>query len=152
MYQLFATHMARRFYGKLNEGDYEWIVQRYAPHMTLGHKQEGNGALGGTRHSPAAAHRWFQRLFTLFPGLQVEIVQVIGKGWPWHVMVMTEWVATGKCADGQPYHDTGVQVVHVKWGRIVGAHWYHDTQGSEEACQRMAKNGITEAAAPPIED
>jgi ketosteroid isomerase-like protein len=152
MYHLVARQMARRFYGKLNQGDYEWIVRRYAPHMPFGHKQEGNGALGGTRHSPAAAHRWFQRLFALIPTLHVEIKEVIGRGGPWHVALMIEWVASGTCADGQPFHDTGVQVVHIRWGRIIGARWYHDTQAVAEACQRMAQNGIKEADGPPIED
>ena len=152
MYQLFAKHMGRRFYGKLNEHDYEWIVQRYAEHMPLGHRHEGRDALGGTRHSADAARRWFQRLFTLIPTLHVDIREVVAKGWPWHVVVATEWVASGTCADGQPYHDEGLQVVHVKWGRIRGARWYHDTQGVAEACRRMARNGVAEADAPPIED
>jgi ketosteroid isomerase-like protein len=152
MYQYFAKFQGRRFYGKLNEHNYEWIVQRYADHMTLGHKHDGSDALGGTRHSPAAARRWFQRLFTLIPDLHVEIRDSVAKGWPWHVVLATEWTARGTCADGEPYYDEGVQIVHVKLGRIVGARWYHDTKRVAEACERMARNGIKEAAAPPIED
>jgi ketosteroid isomerase-like protein len=152
MYHRFVWHQIRKFYGKLNQGDYEWIVRGYAPHMPLGHRYGGNGPLGGTRHSSAAAGRWFQRLFTLFPTLHVEIKEIIVKGWPWNVVAAVQWVASGKCADGQPYHNEGVQVVRVRLGRIVGSRWYTDTQKLAEACQRMAQQGIKEAAAPPIED
>jgi ketosteroid isomerase-like protein len=152
MYHLIVRHMVRRFYGKFNRGDTEGIVRAYSPRLPFGHTFAGTHALGGTRHTAKMATRWFQRLFTLFDPLHVDIREILVKGWPWKTTIMVLWVDNGTCADGQPYHNEGIQVIHLRWGRIDGVYIHLDTQKVAEACQRMAQAGIPEAAAPLIED
>jgi len=49
-----------------------------------------------------------------------------------------------------PYENEGTHVLRFSWGRLVGLHAYLDTQKVEEVCERLAKEGIEEASAPPI--
>ena len=114
------------------------------------HTFAGDHALGGTRHSREAMRKWFGRLYRLFPGLDFEVKRVLVGGWPWRTVAMVEWVDRARPADGVPYENEGTHVLRFSWGRLVGIHAYPDTQRVAEVCDRLAKAGIEEAAAPPI--
>ncbi len=114
------------------------------------HTFSGEHALGGTRHSREALGRWFERLYRLFPGLDFEVKRVLVRGWPWRTVAMIEWVDRARPADGLPYMNEGTHVLRFSWGRLVSLHAYLDTQKVEEVCERLAKEGIEEASAPPI--
>jgi len=145
----YATERVVRFnIGRLNVGDYKILLKACASDVE--HTFSGAHPLGGTRHSKAALERWFERLNRLFPGLELEVKRVLVRGWPWRAVAVVEWVDRAHPADGVAYENEGVHVLRFSWGRVVGIHAYLDTQRVEEVCDRLTKEGIVEASAPPI--
>jgi hypothetical protein len=45
-----------------------------------------------------------------------------------------------------------MHVLRVKWGRAIGVRVYLDTQKKAAVCERLAQHGLSEGAAPPIQD
>jgi ketosteroid isomerase-like protein len=110
---------------------------------------EGEHALGGTRHSRASVALWFERLFRLLPGrFQVTGIEVVG--WPWHTTVVTRFEDDVTPPVGPPYHNRGVQIAVLRWGKASEIHTYVDTAKVERALGALAEAGIAEASAPPI--
>ena len=72
-------------------------------------------------------------------------------GWPWHTTAAVEWSDRGTTADGQPFQNQGVHVVTLRWGKVSRLQIYCDTVVLEEVFRRQAAQGISEAAAAPIE-
>ena len=150
MYQLIFQRMARQVFEQLNQGNYAPLLNNLAPNFT--HTFSGTHALGGTRHTVEGMRRWCDRLFLLSPELQFEIKDILVKGSPWNTVVAVEWIDRAKPMDGQPYINQGVHVIRLQWGRVVEIYAYLDTQKVEALCQRLAAQGVSAAAAPPIED
>lgn len=145
----YAVEQAVRFsFDRLSAGDHETLLKACAPDVE--HVFPGNHPLGGTRNSKEALERWFERLYTIFPGLNFEVKRVLVRGWPWQTVAMVEWVDRARPADGVSYKNKGTHVLRFSWGRLVGIRAYLDTQKVEEVCERLAQEGIEEAAAPPI--
>ena len=63
---------------------------------------------------------------------------------------MVERVDRARPAEGVPDENEGTHVLRFSWGRLVGIPAYLDRQQVEEVCDRLAKQGIEEASAPPI--
>ncbi len=148
-YRYAVEGVVRFAFGRLSAGDYRTMLMACASDVE--HTFAGEHALGGTRHSKEGLERWFERLFRLFPGLDFEVKRVLVRGWPWRTEAMIEWVDRARPADGVPYVNEGCHVLRFKWGRLVGLHAYLDTQKVEETLDRLAKEGIEEASAPPIQ-
>ena len=148
-YRYAVEGVARFAFGRLSAGDYRTMLMACASDVE--HTFSGEHALGGTRHSKEGLERWFERLYRLFPGLNFEVKRVLVRGWPWRTVAMIEWVDRARPADGVPYVNEGAHVLRFKWGRLIGLHAYLDTQKVEETLDRLAKGGIEEASAPPIQ-
>ncbi len=95
--------------------------------------------------------RWFQRLFHLFPRIEMQVHNMVVSGWPWNTQVVLEWTDRATPHTGQPVLNSGVHVFHLRWGRITRVHAYLDTQTVAQACHTLAAAGDREAAQPPIE-
>ena len=150
MYCSFVRNKVQAAFRSLSEGNSEPILSSLAPNFE--HTFAGNHCLGGTRHHLSGMQRWFQRLFSLFPKLQFEIKNILVQGGPWHTLVAVEWIDCGTTQDGKPYTNNGAHILHLKWGKIISIHAYLDTGRAEAEFRRMAQQGISEAAALPIED
>lgn len=150
MYHAIVKRIAVRSFENLNRGDFQSVLKNIAPRIT--HTFSGTHALGGTRHSVEAMHRWFERLYRLSPGLNFEIRNVAVSGWPWNTTVAVEWVDRATPADGSAYVNEGVHVIKMRWGKVTYLHAYLDTQRTEAMCRGLVRFGVAEAAAPPIED
>lgn len=150
MYQLIFQRLTHRIFEQLNQGNYEPFLKKLAPNFT--HTFSGTHALGGTRHTLEGMRRWCERLFLLSQGLNFEIKNILVKGSPWNIVLAVEWIDRATPLDDQLYVNEGVHFIHLHWGRIIEIHAYLDTQKVEALCQRLAVQGISEAAAPPIED
>ena len=147
-YRYAVEGVVRFAFARLSAGDYRTLLSACASDVE--HTFAGEHALGGTRHSKEGLERWFGRLFRLFPGLDFEVKRVLVRGWPWRTVAMVEWVDRARPADGVPYVNEGAHVLRFSWGRLVGLRAYLDTQKVEEVCERLAREGVEEAAAPPI--
>jgi len=91
---------------------------------------------------------WFQRLFRLFPNLRFEIHSIAVSGLPWNT---TNRYRVGAApVDGSNYVNSEIQVIRMRWGKVVSIQAYLDTQVLTETLNRMVGRGIEEAKAPPI--
>jgi ketosteroid isomerase-like protein len=147
-YRYAVEGVVRVAFGRLSAGDYQTLLMACASNVE--HTFSGEHALGGTRHSKEALGRWFERLYSMFPGLNFEVKRVLVRARPWRTVAVVEWVDRARPADGLPYLNEGTHVLRFSWGRLVSLHAYLDKQKVEEVCERLAKEGIEEASAPPI--
>jgi ketosteroid isomerase-like protein len=150
MYHFFVRRTVKRLFECLNRGEYEIVLKGISPSIT--HIFSGSHALGGTRHSVEAMRRWFQRLYLLSPALNFEIKNIAVSGFPWDTTIAVEWIDAATPADGSHYVNEGVHIIKMRWGKVVYLHAYLDTQLVAALCDRLAKHGISEAMAVPIED
>jgi ketosteroid isomerase-like protein len=149
MYHAIVRRRVRRlFEGPLSEGRWRETLGDVAEDVH--HTFPGNHALGGERDSRAAMERWFERLGRLFPGLQFEVLRVASRGWPWSTWVAVEWIDRTTPVEGEPYENEGAHWIHLRWGKATYIHAYLDTQRVADTCERLAAQGIEEAAAEPI--
>ena len=150
MYHSLVRKKIQKIFQQLSEGNFEPSLKSISSDFE--HQFSGDHCLGGQRHTSDGMRRWFKRLFFLFPQLKFEVKEILVKGWTWNTVVSVEWIDRGKTQDGQPYSNQGVHFLHLRWGKLVSIHAYLDSQRLERECLRMAKLGIKEAAALPIED
>jgi ketosteroid isomerase-like protein len=150
MYHAIVRRQVTAVFDALTDGNYEVALADLAPRFE--HIFSGSHPLGGTRHTAAAMRSWFERLFRLTPDLGFIIKHMAVSGMPWNTTVVVEWRDTATFVTGEPYVNDGVHVIRICWGKLVSLHAYLDTEIYATACRRMAEQGITEAAARPIED
>jgi ketosteroid isomerase-like protein len=132
----------------LSQRDPDTLLARCSEDMT--HVFAGDHALGGTRNSKAAFTRWIERLYRLFPVLEFQPRDVLVRGPPWNMTVAVLWTDRGEAADGAPYENAGAHELRLKWGRLTALRAHLDTQRLSATLDRMARNGLDEAAAAPI--
>ena len=150
MYHFIIKQQIRTVFKLLSEQNVEPLLKDFSPQLE--HIFPGNHSLGGKRHTLEGMRRWFKRLFFLFPELHFNVKEIVVRGWPWDTLIAVEWMDEGKTLSGEPYSNYGTHFMRLKWGRLVSLHAYLDTQVLEEALSRMARQGIENASAAPIED
>jgi ketosteroid isomerase-like protein len=149
-FRLGVERNVRATFRCVGQRDYETLLEQTAPSVL--HVFPGDHALGGTRHTRDALRRWFERLFLLFPELHFEVKEVIVRGLPWDATIMVQWENWGSARDRQPYANQGAHVLRLRWGRVIYLHEYLDSQRVAAVCRRLARQGVSEAAAEPVTD
>jgi ketosteroid isomerase-like protein len=149
-FRLGVERNVRATFRRVGQRDYETLLEQTAPSVL--HVFPGDHALGGTRHTRDALRRWFERLFLLFPELHFEVKEVAVRGLPWDATIMVQWENWGRASDGQPYANQGTHVLRLRWGRVIYLHEYLDSQRVAAVCRRLARQGVSEAAAEPVAD
>jgi ketosteroid isomerase-like protein len=150
VYHQLVRSIARRQFLRINRHDVDGIVGAWTDATVF--TMVGTHALGGTRRGPASGRQWFARLFRLFPDLRFEIKEVTAAGWPWSTTTVTvEWVERATTPTGEAYENEGVHVIRIEKGKAVSTTIYLDSQKLAATLDRMAQQGIEEAAAPPIQ-
>jgi ketosteroid isomerase-like protein len=148
MYHAIVKRLATRNFERVNDHDYEALLEDCAPDIR--HRFGGQHALGGQRHDRDALRRWFQRLGRLAPTLKLNVHDVWVKGWPHDTTIIIRWTATQTLVDGSPYQNHGVHVVRMRWGKVVDIDANEDSQVVAESLKTVAAHGIDEALAAPI--
>lgn len=100
-----------------SRGDYEPALAGTAPRF--GHSFAGSHPAGGTRYTPEAMRRWFERLFRLNRSLSFTVKHVAFAGPPWDAIAVVEWRDTAVLATGADYVNDGVHVVRMRWTKVV---------------------------------
>src|SRR5215207_8670709 len=149
-FRLGVERNVRATFRRVGQRDYEALLEQTAPSVL--HVFPGEHALGGTRNTRDALRRWFQRLFLLFPELRFEVKEVAVRGLPWDATVIVQWENRGRACDGRPYTNQGAHVLRLRWGRMIYLHEYLDSQRVAAVCRRLARQGVSEAAAEPVTD
>lgn len=150
MYHFVLKRILRSAFAKINRGEYEAIVNQFAP--VFEHTFYGEHALGGTRTTPESNRRWYQRLAKIFPDLHFTITTIDVSGWPWNTTASVEWKDRFSGPDGTIHNNQGVHVFRFKWGRVTSLHIYTDTYKLAAILDSFARNGRPEAGEPQIED
>ena len=148
MYHAIVRKLTRRSFDAVNRHDHDTLLRGCAP--DLHHRFGGHHALGGERHGIAAMRRWLDRLSRLMPNLVLEVCDVWVKGLPSNTRVFVRWDATATLADGSPYANRGVHVIHMRWGKVTAIDAHEDSQAVAEGLQRQFAAGIEEAGALPL--
>lgn len=150
MYHWYVERQVRTVFAQLSAGDWEPSIAAMPPELR--HVFPGDHALGGERRTREGMRRWFTRLYTIFPDLRFEVEAVLVRGWPWDTTVAVQWTDRATPPDGIPYTNVGMHLLRLRRGRLVSLQVYLDTQKVAEVCDRLAAGGMTEAAAPPIDE
>lgn len=137
-----------------NAGNWEAIVDGLAAEFT--YRFVGNTPLGGTRQTHDAMHRWFERLYRLFPGAAFAPQTVVVEGPPWRTTVMTYVLIQGTAPDANgdlaPYENEFMQRMVLRWGKVTSVLTLEDTQRFVELLPALSAFGIEDADAAPITD
>jgi len=72
------------------------------------------------------------------------------KGLPHNTVVIIRWSATDNFPDGSPYHNHGVHIVRMRWGKIVAIDANEDSEAVSNMLKKQAAAGVEEARAPQI--
>jgi ketosteroid isomerase-like protein len=149
-FRLGVERNVRATFRRVGQRDCETLLEQTSPSVL--HVFPGDHALGGTRHTRDSLRRWFERLFLLFPELHFEVKEVAVRGPPWDATIMVQWENRGRACDGRPYANQGTHVLRLRWGRVIYLHEYLDSQQVAAVCLRLARQGVSEAAAEPLTD
>jgi ketosteroid isomerase-like protein len=147
MYRTIVARRVRTAWDRLGRGDYEYVLDQFAPAFT--HSFAGEHSLGGERTSRDAQRAWFERLFRLLPGVTFTVEDVLVRGWPWRTRAVALIRISAAVVD-QPYENEVAQTIELRWGRITRIHNLEDTQKLADALERLAQTGLEEARAEPI--
>jgi ketosteroid isomerase-like protein len=143
VYHALVKRTARSTYEALSRGDYEDVVKSFAPDALLFFA--GDHALGGTFRGDAI-RGWFERLFACFPDLKLQPQTIVVEGFPWNTSVATRFQVTATLPLGKSYTNAGMQLLRIRWGRIVEDRIYEDTQVLAAALGQLHEAGVAEAA------
>ena len=145
MYKLIVKRIARRMFARLSKGEYEPIVKQFGPQSRF--MFAGEHALGGERRGQEAVREWFQEMLRRFPGIQIVPQEVVVNGWPWNTVIATHLMISAPRPGGREYRNEGMQLLRLRWGRVVEDLIFEDTLALDAELRRSAHSGEHQAVA-----
>jgi ketosteroid isomerase-like protein len=136
VYKLIVKQIVRRTFRRLSEGDHEVVVRQFGPKSRF--LFSGDHVLGGERRGQEAVRAWFRQMLGLFPGIRIEPRDVVVNGWPWNTVVATHLAISARLEDGRPYRNEGMQLLRLRWGRVVEDLIFEDTLKLDAELRRMS--------------
>ena len=134
MYKFIVRRIVRRAFAKLSAGDYEPIVGQFGPQSRF--VFAGDHVLGGERFGQEAIRAWFQEMLRRFPGIRIEPQEVLVNGWQWNTVVATHLAISAPRAGGREYRNEGMQLLRLRWGRVVDDLIFEDTLALQHELRR----------------
>ena len=107
----------------------------------------GEHALGGERRGQEAVREWFQEMLRRFPGIQIVPREVVVNGWPWNTVIATHLMISAPRPGGREYRNEGMQLLRLRWGRVVEDLIFEDTLALDAELRRSAHSGEREPVA-----
>lgn len=148
MYHSIVRGRVRSLFDAVNRGDAEPVLRMFAARFE--HSFLGDHALGGSRTTLPATRRWYERLYRLLPDIRFDLRHIRVSGGPWSTLVLVEWDETNSGTDGIRTCNSGVHVLHLRWGRATRLIICPDTIGLKATLDRLAAAGNREAHAEAI--
>lgn len=136
MYHSVVRRTARGTYRTLSEGDYERVLQSFAPDAVL--EFPGDHPLSGSFQGVEAIREWFARLYASFPDFRIQPGTILVNGYPWDTVVAARFTVTATLPSGRAYVNRGMQFLRLRWGRVIEDVLYEDTQLLAEALAESA--------------
>ncbi len=150
VYDAIVRRTVEQGFQALSAGDPEAILSKFAP--TAHFRFFGDHAMAADLTSPSAIRAWFARILRLFPGIQIMPTDLKISGMPWDTLVVVQLAIEATTRDGRLYHNTAMQMLRLRWGRVIEDLVYEDTHILVNELQNMARRGVGEALALPITD
>lgn len=148
MYKTIVKSKARKGYDLLNAGRFDELVAQFSPDVLF--VFAGDHALAARVRGRDRALAWFERVGRLLPGLRFEPQTIVVDGWPWDTRVATHFTVEATLDGGRDYRNAGLQLIRLRWGKVVEDHLHEDTQKVAEALAYLRERGMDEASAAPI--
>ena len=148
MYHTIVRRIAKKNFERINQRDFDSLLKDCVPNVH--HSFGGTHALGGERHDRDALGRWLGRLARLATKLHLTVTNVWVKGLPHNTTIIVRWTATDELPDGSLYHNHGVHIIQMRWGKITAIDANEDSQVVADSLRMRAAYGVEEASAPPI--
>lgn len=148
MLSLIVKNQVRQGFANLSRGNFNAIVNQMSPDVHFSFA--GSHALGGEFHQRTTVHQWFERVHRLFPGLTITSDHIIVSGWPWDIRAVTQFSIQDTLPDGQLYENQGIQILRIRFGKIIEDHLIEDTQRLINTLQYLAELGVAEALSPVL--
>ena len=133
MYHALVKKLVRDAFAALNRGDYQRVVAAFDERAVL--TFPGDHDLAGCFEGADAIKAWFELLGRRLPGLNLRPRSVLVEGFPWDTRVATLFEASATLANGASYRNEGVQLLRLRWGRVLEERLYEDTQTLAKALQ-----------------
>lgn len=149
MFKTIVRRRAYRLYAALNAANPRPMVESFAPEFAYTFTGTGH-ALAGTRRTKEHMQAQLDRVLRLFPGLHFDVRQVVVNGFPWNTNVAVRIAVRARLQDGSAYENDIVQLLRLRWGRVIRVRTVIDTGRLTAALQRLEQHGIAEAAAVPV--
>jgi ketosteroid isomerase-like protein len=119
-----AALRARTFFDAMNERDFTDLDRHLAPDVAFDFP--GAGDINGSRRMLL----FLKVLFRKYARLMFTVQEVLADG----ERACVVWTNEGKTAEGEPYCNSGVTVMHFSGGRIVAlSDYFKDTSFIKEA-------------------
>jgi ketosteroid isomerase-like protein len=155
MYRSIVRWRVESLFAEANRGNWQAIIDSLGRNFV--YTFVGDTPLGGTRTTRPAMQAWFQRIYRLVPDAQLHPQMIVVEGAPWNTRVMTYVKFRGtlppvSSAPGAPYENQAMQLLRLRWGRIVSVITLEDTQRFAAILPALAAAGIADATAKPITD
>ncbi len=148
MYHTIVKRIAKKNFERINQRDFDSLLKDCVPNVY--HRFGGTHALSGERHDREALGLWLGRLGRLGTKLHLVVNDVWVKGLPNNTTIIVRWTATDVLPDGSDYHNHGVHIIKMRWGKIVAIDANEDSQAVADSLRMRAAAGIEEASAAPI--
>jgi ketosteroid isomerase-like protein len=153
MYRTIVRRQVMHYFDEANRGNWAAIVDGFTE--PFNYRFIGESPLGGTRTSKPKLRMWFERLYRLFPGAQFYPQTIVIEGPPWNTKAMTYVKIKMKEQllpdEKQLYENEFMQLITIKWGKMVSIVTIEDTQRFVCALPAMAKAGYVDALGEKIE-
>lgn len=149
MHQAVVRRRVRALYSALSAGDPEPMLAIFARRFAYTFVGE-NHPLAGTRRTPEAMRAQLERVLRLFPGMHFEVKEVLVAGPVWDTRVGVVVDVRARLLDGSPYRNDILQLLRLRWGRVVAVRTVTDTTRLRDAYRRLQAVGVAEATAQPV--
>jgi len=110
----------------------------------------GSHALSGTYRTPQTIHLSRERFLRLLPDIHFDLQHIHVEGPPWRTLATVEWTESNSGTDGVRTTNEGVNVLRLRWGKVVSVRIYTDTTVLQQTRDRLVAQGTAEAHAAPI--
>jgi ketosteroid isomerase-like protein len=144
VYAFVVQRLIRKSFAALSKGEWQRVAGQFADSAHF--RFPGEHELAGEYHDRPAIEDWFRRTWELL-GLELEVHDVVVRGWPWNTRACTRFTAHVTCPDGATFHNDGMQYVRLAWGKVTTDFLYEDTQKVRQYTEH-ARHTLT-ASAPP---
>jgi ketosteroid isomerase-like protein len=136
MYQWIAKRQIRQGFAQISAHDFDKLLSVFAPdvHFTFA----GQHVMQADYHDLAQVRVWFDLVHRLFPTLKIEAKRIFIAGWPWDMWATVQFHVSDTLPDGNLYDNNGVQMLRIRFGRIVEDHLLEDTKVLDNTLARLA--------------